>query len=179
MADLVGKSNRRVEVNSANELNVRAMTETALERASREGRAFTWDSTEQDIDAGDTMLFVKNTSTTPLRLSRAEINGSNVICTWTVGIGSATTTPAGTTVAAVNMNETFSSKAFGHTALHDETAVATANTSLRVKTPVTNTVHLDLSGYVLNEGQYIQITQVTESTSGSVCLVGYFDTVED
>ena len=50
----------KAEVNGENELVVRAITEAEIEHASITGKAYAWDSTELDIDAGDTMLFVKN-----------------------------------------------------------------------------------------------------------------------
>ena len=67
------------KVNAERELEVRAIVESELEHSSISGLAYSWDSTELDIDAGDTMLFVKNLSDTPLILDSVMINGSNVI----------------------------------------------------------------------------------------------------
>lgn len=167
----------KAEVNAEQELVVRAITEEEIEHASATlGSAFSWDSTELDIDTGDTMLFVKNTGDVPLILDRATINGSNVICTWTILIGSATTTPAGgAAVEGVNLNQTFSAQAADATARSDETAVADGSIIDRVKTPVSNTVEVNLHGVILGKGHYVQINQITESTSGSVVLFGHFE----
>lgn len=169
-----GNTGNEANVNEEKELEVRAINETELEHASVKGTAYSWDSTELDIDAGDTMLFVKNTSDTPLVLDRAIVNGSNVICTWDFGIGALTTTPSGTGVTGVNLNEIFASAVAEADAFSDETAVADANVILRVKTPVSNTVVVNLDGVILGKNHYIQINQETESTSGSVCLIGHY-----
>ncbi len=167
----------KAEVNAEQQLVVRAITEEEIEHASATlGSAFSWDSTELDINTGDTMLFVKNTGDVPLVLDRALINGSNVICTWTLLIGSATTTPAGgAEVVGVNLNETFSSQLADAVARSDETAVADGSIIARAKTPVTNTIEMNLHGIILGKGHYIQFNQITESTSGSVVLIGHFE----
>lgn len=167
----------KAEVNAEQELVVRAITEEEIEHASATlGSAYSWDSTEKDIDTGDTMLFVKNTGDVPLVLDRATINGSNVICTWTLLIGSTTTTPAGgAVVTGVNLNQGFSSQLADAVARSDETAVADGSIIDRVKTPVTNTIEINLHGVILGRGHYIQINQITESTSGSVILFGHFE----
>ena len=167
----------KAEVNTEQELVVRAITEEEIEHASAIlGSAYSWDSTEKDIDTGDTMLFVKNTGDVPLVLDRALINGSNVICTWTFLLGSATTTPAGgAVVTGVNLNQTFSTQLADAVARSDETAVADGSIIGRVKTPVTNTLEVNLHGVILGKNHYIQFNQITESTSGSVVLLGHFE----
>ena len=167
----------KAEVNAEQQLVVRAIGEEEIEHASAIlGSAYSWDSTERDIDTGDTMLFVKNTSDVPLVLDRATINGSNVICTWTLLLGSATTTPAGgAEVIGVNLNRGFASQLADAVARSDETAVADGDIIDRVKTPVTNTIEINLHGVILGKGHYIQINQITESTSGSVILFGHFE----
>lgn len=165
------------EVNAEQQLVVRAIGEEEIEHASAIlGSAYSWDSTELDIDTGDTMLFVKNTSDVPLVLDRAILNGSNVICTWTLLLGSLTTTPAGgAVVTGVNLNRGFATQLADAVSRSDETAVADGDIIGRVKTPVTNTIQLNLHGVILGKGHYIQVNQITESTSGSVILIGHFE----
>lgn len=163
------------EVNSQKQLVVRAVDETELEHAASEGNAYSWDSAELNIDAGDTMLFVKNTSTTPLILDRLIVNGSNVICTWDINIGSETTTPAGTAIAGVNLNRSFSANLADVVSMSDETALADGDTVDRVKTAITSTVPVNLDGIILGNGHYIQVNQETASTSGSSILYAHFE----
>ena len=163
------------EVTEDGELVTRAITEAELEHASDKGKAFAWDSLEINIDATDTMLFVRNDSDEHLHLTYATINGSDAICTWTIHIGAATTTPAGgAVVAGINLNERFSTVAPDTTARSDETAVADGSIIGRVKTPIDNTHIQPLVGVILGKGHYIQFTQVTESGRGSVILVGHY-----
>lgn len=163
------------EVNPENEFVVRAISESEIEHASDIGNAFSWDSTELDIDTGDTMLFVKNTGDEPLHLDRLIFNGSNVICTWTLLLGTLTTTPAGTTVTGVNLNNEFASKLADATAFSDETAVADGSIIDRVKTIVSGHHIHEMTGIILTKNGYIQVNQITESTSGSVILYGHFE----
>jgi hypothetical protein len=162
------------QVNSEFELVTRSIIESELEHASIQGKAYSWSSGTRDIDAGDTMLFIKNTGDMPLVLDLLNLSGSNVICNWTVAIGSETTTPSGTTVTAVNMNRSFSATPADALAFYDETAVADGDTLSTVFTPVTETVIVPLDGIILGKNQYIQINQETESTSGAAHISGHF-----
>ena len=170
-----GKGNgRKAQVNLENELVTRSIVESEIEHASASGNAYVWDSTEKDIDAGDTMLFVQNTSETPLILDVATINGSNVICTWTMHTGADITTPSGTTVSGVNMNPKFRSVPADAIGYADETAVADGDIVCRVKTAISTTQNVNLGGFILERNHYVQFTQVTESTSGSVILRAHY-----
>lgn len=164
---------KTVFVTEDGELIVRAITESEIEHASGEGKAFSWDSGELDIDAGDTMLFVQRTGDVPLIIDRVEISGSNVICTWEINVGTASTTATGTGVSAVSLNTSFTAEADA-TAFSDETAVADGNTVARVKTAVSGHETVDMVGVILGKNHYIQINQETESTSGSVIVHGHF-----
>lgn len=165
----------KAEVNPENELVVRAITEPELEHASASGDAYSWDSTELNLSAGETFLYVRNDGDTPLILDRIDFNGSNVICFWDIGIGTATTAPAGTVVTGINLNTIFSTKAADATAFSDETAVADAPIVTRVKTGVDQHHQHILTGIILGKNHYIQINQETTSDSGSVILFGHFE----
>ena len=164
------------EVNAEQELVVRAITEPEIEHASGTlGTAYSWDSTELDLGTGETFLFIKNNDDTPLIFDTLEINGSNVVCTWTVLLGTATTTPAGTTVNSVNCNTGHLTKSATVTAISDETAVADGSLIKRLKTAISGYQNIDMAGVILEKGGYIQVNQITESTSGSVILTGHFE----
>ena len=174
MAQIVGRSNEIMDVLSDGSGVVQATTLSQLAKASEEGRAFSWVSAATDIDTTDTRLFVKNTGTAPLHVSYLRFNGSNVICQWTVLKGSAATTPTGTLVTGANLNFG-SAKVAAAISYDDETAVADGTVIDRVWTPITNTLTVDMSEVILTTGTYIQINQITESTSGSVILRGWFE----
>ncbi len=165
----------KAEVNVQNELVTRAIAEPEIEHASSIGNAYTWHAPIRDVVAGETFLFVKNLGSVPLILDRLVFAGSNVICQWDIGIGSATTTPAGDAVVGVNMNESFSTRLADAQGLTDETAVADATVMFHVWTPITNTVVFPLDGVILGQNHYVQINQETESSTGSLSLVGHFE----
>ena len=50
----------QLKSNSEGELIVRSIIEREIEHESAEGAAFVWTSLDGDIDAGDTLLFIKN-----------------------------------------------------------------------------------------------------------------------
>ena len=159
----------------AGEQEVNANVQSELEHSSRFGQAFSWRSADTDIDAGDTRLFIKNTGDDFLVLSSAEFGPANVVCKWDIGIGALTTTPTGTVVTVVNLNEGFSTTIPSYVAYDDETAVADATPLLTVTTSTTSSKSVDLSGIILGKNHYIQINQETESTSGQVTVFGHYD----
>jgi hypothetical protein len=165
----------KAAVNSENQLVVQAVTEPEIVHSGQSGLAYSWFSGERDIDAGDTMLFVKNLADADLILDQLVINGSNVICLWEVNIGNLTTTPAGTSVTPVNLNRKYSARSADAIAYYDETAIADGDTVMQVRTPVTDTVFVDIRGIILGKNHYIQINQETESTAGSVALLAHYD----
>lgn len=173
-----GDGNGEARITSERQLVVRSITELELEHASAGGAAYTWDSLELNIDTGDTMLHLTNDGDTPLILDRIDFNGSNVICEWTIGIGTTTTTATGTVVSGVNSNTSFESVAADATAFSDETAVADATVVGRVKTAVSGHLVYPMGGFIIGKNHYIQIIQETESTSGSVVLHGHFENPE-
>jgi hypothetical protein len=164
----------QIKATQDGELFVRAIAETELEHASANGRAYAWRSANSDIDAGDTRLFVKNTSDKFLVFSYALFTPANVVCTYDIGFGSETTTATGTAITATNLNGT-QAISESYVAYDDETAVADATPIVSVTTSTTDSFVLPLDGYILGKNQYIQINQETESTSGRVTLFGHFE----
>lgn len=172
----VNKNGNETQINSTmdGELEVRAIVESELEHASSKGDAYAWRSANTDIDAGDTRLFIKNTSDKYLILSYAIFTPANVVCTYDIGIGSDTTTATGTAVTATNLNGTITVTE-SYEAYDDETAVADATPIVSVTVSTTESYRLDLDGYIIGKNQYLQINQETESTSGRVTVFGHFE----
>lgn len=171
-----GNSGVTAEVNEENQLVTRAINESELEHASAKlGTAFSWDSTDLNIDIGDTLLLVKNVGDVLLVLDRLVINGSNVAQVYELNLGSDNTTLAGTIVTPVNLNRVFSTKTADADAMSDETAVADGDTFDRIKIAVDGHHIHDLTGVILGKNHYIQINQEVEATTGSVILYGHFE----
>ena len=164
----------QIKATQDGELEVRAIVETELEHASAKGRAYAWRSTNSDIDAGDTRLFIKNTSDKYLIISYLIFEPSNVVCSYDIGLGLETTTPAGVSVAGTNINATVQSSE-SYLAYDDETAVADTTPIVSYTVSTTESLRAELDGFILGKNQYIQINQETESTSGRVTVFGHFE----
>jgi hypothetical protein len=164
----------QIKATKGKELEVRAITEQLLEHASSKGLAYCWSSSDSDIDAGDTRLFIKNTSDKYLVFDYAIINFGNVACKYDFGHGQATTTPSGTAVTAGALNATVTVQE-SYIAYDDETAVADATRLFTVSVNTTSDTYLPLIGVILGKNQYLQINQETESTSGRVNVWGRFE----
>tara|TARA_Y100000310_G_scaffold55920_1_gene51267 strand:- start:14887 stop:15420 length:534 start_codon:yes stop_codon:yes gene_type:complete len=171
-----GRSGNIAEVDEDGFVLTRALQEDPFMRASRLGKAWTFEAPTVDIDATDTILFIKNTADDPLFLHSILFNGSNVICEYDLGLGKATTTPAGTTVVPQNTNTEFT-KDSETIAITDETAVATSTTMMRFWTVIAGTgaqpPEYPLDGLIIGKNHYVDIIQVTESTGGSVLIKAY------
>jgi hypothetical protein len=175
----VNKSGNETQIMATQdgELEVRAIVETELEHASANGRAYAWRSSNSDIDAGDTRLFIKNTSDKFLIFSYAIFNPANVQCDYDIGIGNETTTATGTVITATNINGLVKVSE-SYEAYDDETAVADATPILTVTVPTgtaTGSYRIELDGLILGKNQYLQINQETEATSGRVTVFGHFE----
>lgn len=172
----VSKSGTETQIKATQdgELEVRAIVETELEHASANGRAYAWRSANTDIDAGDTRLFIKNTSDKFLILSYAIFEPSNVVCSYDVGIGEDTTTPTGTAITATVINNTVKATE-SNVAYDDETAVADATPIVSYTVSTTASQRMELDGFILGKNHYLQINQETESTSGRVTVFGHFE----
>ena len=170
-----GSTSRGAAINDEGQAVVRAIGESELEHASASGNAYSWASGELDIAVNATMLFVQNTGGVLLILDRAIIVGGNVACLWDVHLTTESATPAGTAVTGVNLNTQFASVLADAIAKSDETAFAAGSTIFNIKTEVLIPFVLDLDGVILAKNHGIQFDQKTESTSGSVILIGHYE----
>lgn len=151
----------------------------ALLDAVRDGDAYRITALSADIDAGDTVLLVKNTGTRNFRVSKIIINGGNAASLYDIHFqDTATTAPAGTAVVPVAMNGRKDNGA-GATDLNckaDETGYSSQGTILEeAAVPAATRVEIDMDDFVLGTNQAVAVDQVTESTSGGATLVGYFE----
>ena len=172
----ISKNGVETQINATQdgELQVRAIVETELEHASANGRGYAWSTSNGASTAGDTKLFIKNTSDKFLVFSRIVVNPSNVLCRYEIGIGSETTTPAGSAITATNLNGTINI-AEAYDAFETETAVADATKSLALTCGTANMEVFSLDGFILGKNQYLQINCETTVTSGSVEVEAHFE----
>lgn len=104
-------------------------------------------------------------------------NSANVVTELDIGIGEATTTLSGTTIVGRNPNGRFLGKSVTAlaTAIGDEAAVADADLMFTVWGSIVESKIISLDGLVLAQGQYIQVNNEIETTSGRVAIFAHFD----
>lgn len=161
-------------VNDEGELITRAIAESEIEHASILGNAYAWFAPTIDVNAGDTLLFIKNLSDTPLILDRMRVVGGNVASTYTIHLGKLTTTPTAINLTGTNLNPRFGDEADVH-ATTDEDNVADGTAVEIFQQPATISQEYNMTGIILTKGNYIQINQEIESTAGSVVIYGHFE----
>ncbi len=168
-------SNKGMKVNNEGQGVVRSIIESEIEHASINGDAYCWFSGDQDIDAGDTMLFIKNLGDTPLVLDRMNITGDNSAAgTWTIHLGKLTTTPTTINITGTNLNQRFSDEAAVHS-VTDEALVADGSIVETIYLAILEFHHHDLTGIILEKGNYIQINQEIDNDTGAVAIYGHFE----
>lgn len=156
-------------------LETNSSIKSNLLQRSFSGESFSWMSTDTDIGITDTRLAIRNTGSKFLIFSHMIINSSDVACKWSVRRGFDTDALAGTPVTAFNLNGNQSTTTEQAEAMDDETALAAGTQFMAVGTPLAFDSRIfSLEGVILGMGQYIQINQETESTSGQVTVFGYF-----
>jgi hypothetical protein len=162
------------DVNAQGELRV--TTDTPLMRAALLGNAFSWTNVPADIATGETMLIVRNDSSSQdLVIDHVKIhNGNAAVCNYDIHVVTAAYTNAGTDVVGVNLNTAFGSSPSKYTATADETG----NTQGAMLTEfwavlADASYHVDVR-VILSQGAALGIDQVTESTRGTAQIVGYF-----
>jgi hypothetical protein len=172
-----GSSGREAEVDS--QLRLSVITETPLQQALRKGLAYSWTNVPADIATTETMLIVRNNSSTQdLIIERISLsNGNAAVSNYDIHLVTAAYTNAGTAVVGVNLNSHY-----GNAAPVDATADETGNTQgsmiLEYWAVLADaTYELDMNVRLKN-GTALGIDQVTESTRGTAQFVGYFVDVE-
>jgi hypothetical protein len=144
--------------------------------ASLRGDAYSWFIGDSDIATTETMLIVRNDSSTQdLVIDSVELlNGNITQCVWDFHIVTAPYTNAGTAVVGTNLNTNFSNSA-NATCTHDETGNTQGTVIKEYRALVADTYYNFTNlGIVLKEGTAFGVDQITESDSGACTFVGYF-----
>lgn len=163
------------KVNKDNQAVVRAVTEQEIEHsAAEDGEAYIWTSQNLDIDAGDTLLLVKNTSELTLHLSSIFLSAGNVATRYEIHVVTVDITPAGNAVTGFNMN-TGSGNVADAVAKSDETANTQGTVIYDINLLANTTFPLPAHGIILTKNISIAVDQVTESTSGNVTILGHYE----
>jgi hypothetical protein len=170
------------EVNSDNQLSTRAVSISALHQASLNGEAFAWNAVTYDPDAADTLLLVRNDSSTKYLVIDKIYVRCDTATAVDVHLVTANFTAAGTAVTGVCLNKASATVADA-TAKADETGntqgdiILTAYLHLAVNAQATTSVAqmIDLEGAViLGDDQAIGVDLVTASTAAECTIIGHY-----
>jgi len=166
----------RCMIDSDNRIRAYSVVEPELAYAADEkGDAYAWTSVTYDYGAGDTILLLKNTST-----SKKLIIDSIIMTTDTATIAHihmpTCGTPTGTALTGVNLNSSSNNVAEA-TAKADETTnaigVAGIVATLALEADKTNTFQAK-SSLVLGTNKCVAVDYVTDGTAATVTITGYF-----
>ena len=166
----------RASVSHNNRLNTDAVTETEISfESEKNGMAFAWTSVTYDYAAGDTILLVKNTSSTN-HLIIQNINMTTDTATIAHIHIVRCPTPTGTALTGVNLNSASANVAEA-TAKADETSNTLATTGI-IRT---SALEADKDNHILLEGSVILSTNdciaidyVTDGAAATVTITGYY-----
>jgi len=163
----------RAEVNIENQLVVSAITSTELEHESESnGQAYSWTTDSIDIDAGDTVLLIKNTSDTNLHIDTITMSGKGV-ASWVVHLPTSEVTLAGNTITGVNLN-TSSSNVADAGARSDETNNVQGNILYSIHILSSDVVTVNLDGLILGKNKSIGVDQTENLERASATFRGHY-----
>jgi len=175
-----GSVGRLAGVNARRELLT--TTGTPFQQACFAGDAYYWLSASADIDAGDTMLLVRNDSQRLMVVEAITIvNGNVAACTYDIHVVTNSFTAVGTAVTGWNMRSDKPDAGGLVTAMADETGNVQGRviqdhifTVASIWDVLTQKDVPALGALTIGSGHAIAVDQITESTAGQVAITAYF-----
>ena len=161
------------KVNSNGEALVAAVTETLFESSSEKGKSFNWSSGIIDIDIGDTVLLVKNTSDIPLHIESITINNGSVASQYQIHLPTTEVTPTGTTVTGTNLN-TGRAEVADALAKSDETDNTQGPIIFHPMLGVDDDKTVDTVGLILAKNKSVAIDVVSETSESGVTIRAHY-----
>jgi hypothetical protein len=167
----------KAEVDEHNHLWAHAVAELAIADASeKNGDAYAW-TASADIDATDSIIWLRNDSTTQNLIIDTISVSSDVAGSWFIYCPE-NVTPDGTTVTGVNLNRA-SSKVALATCKRDNTTAVLANYIFYGHNQAAQTVVMQLRGaLVLGYLDCVAVDITTEPALAQCTILGYFHPAE-
>ena len=162
---------------TGNRLNVSSRSDERIYYISRDnGDSYSWSSGTFDITAADTILLVKNTSTTQKLYITEMWFSSDVETRVQVHCPTVAFTDAGTPVTGTNLNRT-SGNVAAATANQDETNNAQGAIVWTGEIAITGApYHLILhDALILGQGDSVGVDYVANAAACDVTILGFFD----
>lgn len=162
-----------VKVNNKGELVTKAINESSFESSSEEGKSFNWSSGIIDIDAGDTVLLLKNTSDIPLHVESITIWNGSVASQYQIHLPSDEVTVTGTTVAGTNLN-TGRSEVADASAASDETDNTQGIVIFTPMLAVDKNKTINTVGLILAKNKSVAIDVVEDTAESGVTIRAHY-----
>lgn len=139
------------------------------------GGSFVFIVDDANVDAGDTLLLVRNDIDRPFAVDRIDIESGDVGGEYWIHVVTANFTAAGTAVTPFNVN-TYSGKPLGSglTAMGDETGNTQGTVIHRELLAATTMMEWEPYGLILGKGVAIGVDQIAEEAAGKVSIWGHY-----
>lgn len=178
MANLVGvdpkgAGKNEQKVNAKGQALVAATSSTDFEDSSEDGKAFNWSSGIIDIDATDTVLLIKNTSNSPLKIESVSMWNGSVASQYQIHLPTTEVTPTGTVVAATVLN-TGKVGSPDVTAKSDETNNSQGAVLFTPMLAVDSNLTINTVGLTLAKNKSIAVDVVEDTSESGVTIRAHY-----
>ncbi len=167
------------KVNSEGQALVFAVTQSELEHESEEnGAAYVWATDSLDLDVGETLLLVKNTSDKPLHIECVKISNGAAATQFRIHLPTTDVTvvagSGGAVITGTNLN-TASSNVADASAATDETGNSLGNSIRTVFLAINGEHSEDTPGLLLGKNKSIAIDCISEPGTAAATIVGHYE----
>ena len=161
-------------VNSSGQALTFSVGITEFEDASKSAKAFNWSSGIIDIDAGDTVLLVKNTSSEPLKIESVTIWNGSIASEYRVHLPTTEVeTPTGTAVVGTNL-KVGDSAAADAIAKSDETTNTEGSVVFTPMMGVDSNLTINTVGLHLSQNKSVAINVIEDTSESGVSIRGHY-----
>jgi len=167
------------KVNKDGQALVFAVTQNELEHESEHsGAGYVWATNSLDLDVGETLLLVKNTSDSHLHIECVKISNGAAATQFRIHLPTTDVTvvagSGGAVVTGINLN-TASSNVADASAATDETGNSLGD-SLRTVFLAINGEHSeDTPGLILGKNKSVAIDCITEPGTAAATIIGHYE----
>lgn len=167
------------KVNKEGQALTFSVNQSELEHESEEnGAAYVWATNSLDLDVGETLLLVKNTSDSHLHIDFVKISNGAAATQFRIHLPTTDVTvvagSGGAVVTGTNLN-TSSSNVADASAATDETGNSLGNTVRTVFLAINGEHSEDTPGLVLGKNKSVAIDCITEPGTAAATIIGHFE----
>lgn len=167
------------KVNSEGQALTFAVTQSELEHESEEnGAAYVWATDSLDLDVGETLLLVKNTSDKKLHIECVKISNGAAATQFKIHLPTTDVTvvagSGGAVVTGTNLN-TASSEVADASAATDETGNSLGDTVRSLFLAINGEHSEPTPGLLLGKNKSVAIDCVTEPGTAAASIIGHYE----